>query len=76
MRPVSTASAADGCSERERPDPVTDLPDQLLAKRDGVPSSQALAATLLYRLAAYWLPLPAGAAAYLLFRRRYPRRAQ
>jgi uncharacterized protein (TIRG00374 family) len=41
----------------------------------GVSSSQALTATLLYRLAAYWLPLPAGAVAYLLFRRRYPQHA-
>jgi len=38
----------------------------------GVPSPDALAATLLYRIVAYWLPLPAGAVAYLLFRRRYP----
>jgi uncharacterized protein (TIRG00374 family) len=37
----------------------------------GVPSRDALAATLLYRIAAYWLPLPAGGVAYLLFRRRY-----
>ena len=37
----------------------------------GVPGSDALAATLLYRLAAYWLPIPAGGVAYLLFRRRY-----
>jgi hypothetical protein len=37
----------------------------------GVPGSDALAATLLYRLVAYWLPLPAGGVAYLLFRRRY-----
>jgi uncharacterized protein (TIRG00374 family) len=37
----------------------------------GVPASDALAATLLYRLVAYWLPLPAGGVAYLLFRRRY-----
>jgi uncharacterized protein (TIRG00374 family) len=40
----------------------------------GVPGNDALAATLVYRLAAYWLPLPAGAIAYLLFRRRYPER--
>jgi uncharacterized protein (TIRG00374 family) len=38
----------------------------------GVPAAQALTATLLYRLAAYWLPIPAGGVAYLLFRRRYP----
>jgi uncharacterized protein (TIRG00374 family) len=40
----------------------------------GVPSQDAVAATLLYRIVAYWLPLPAGGIAYLLFRRRYPRR--
>ena len=37
----------------------------------GVPGSDALAATLLYRLAAYWLPIPTGGVAYLLFRHRY-----
>ena len=37
----------------------------------GVPSGDALAATLLYRVVAYWLPLPAGGTAYLLFRHRY-----
>jgi len=37
----------------------------------GVSGSDALAATLLYRLVTYWLPLPAGAVAYGLFRRRY-----
>jgi uncharacterized protein (TIRG00374 family) len=37
----------------------------------GVSGGDAVAATLLYRLAAYWLTLPAGAVAYLLFRRRY-----
>jgi hypothetical protein len=37
----------------------------------GVPARDALAATLLYRIVAYWLPLPAGGVAYLLFRRRY-----
>jgi uncharacterized protein (TIRG00374 family) len=37
----------------------------------GVSGGDALAATLLYRLAAYWLPLPAGGIAYVLFRRRY-----
>jgi uncharacterized protein (TIRG00374 family) len=37
----------------------------------GVPAPQVLTATLLYRLAAYWLPIPAGGVAYLLFRRRY-----
>jgi uncharacterized protein (TIRG00374 family) len=38
----------------------------------GVATKDALAATLLYRIASYWLPLPAGGVAYLLFRRRYP----
>jgi uncharacterized protein (TIRG00374 family) len=37
----------------------------------GVNGADAVAATLLYRLVAYWLPLPAGAIAYVLFRRRY-----
>jgi uncharacterized protein (TIRG00374 family) len=37
----------------------------------GVPARDALAATLLYRLVSYWLPLPAGGIAYVLFRRRY-----
>lgn len=37
----------------------------------GVPSADALTATLLYRIVAYWLPLPAGAVAYVVFRRRY-----
>jgi uncharacterized protein (TIRG00374 family) len=38
----------------------------------GVPGGKALVATLAYRLASYWLPLLAGAVAYVLFRRRYP----
>jgi uncharacterized protein (TIRG00374 family) len=37
----------------------------------GVPGSDALTATLLYRLVSFWLPIPAGGAAYVLFRRRY-----
>jgi uncharacterized protein (TIRG00374 family) len=37
----------------------------------GVSGSDALAATLFYRLVSYWLPLPAGGLAYVLFRRRY-----
>jgi hypothetical protein len=37
----------------------------------GVPGGDALAATLLYRLVSYRLPLPAGGVAYALFRRRY-----
>ena len=35
----------------------------------GVPGPDALAATLLYRLVSYWLPIPVGGVAYLLFRR-------
>jgi uncharacterized protein (TIRG00374 family) len=38
----------------------------------GVPAGDALVATLTYRLASYWLPIPAGGIAYFLFRRRYP----
>jgi uncharacterized protein (TIRG00374 family) len=37
----------------------------------GIPGQDALTATLLYRLVAYWLPIPVGGVAYLLFRRRY-----
>ena len=37
----------------------------------GVAGPAALAATLLYRLVSYWLPLPVGGVAYLLFRHRY-----
>ncbi|MCD9623530.1 lysylphosphatidylglycerol synthase transmembrane domain-containing protein [Rhabdothermincola salaria] len=39
----------------------------------GVPSDQALLATLAYRIVSYWLPLPAGLVAHLLFRHRYGR---
>lgn len=38
----------------------------------GIPAAQATVATLAYRLVSYWLPLPAGAIAGLLFRRAYP----
>jgi uncharacterized protein (TIRG00374 family) len=37
----------------------------------GVPGQDALAATLLYRIVSFWLPLPAGGVAYAVFRRRY-----
>jgi hypothetical protein len=37
----------------------------------GVPPSDAVTATLLYRIVAFWLPIPAGGVAYVLFRRRY-----
>jgi hypothetical protein len=37
----------------------------------GVGGQQAIVATLAYRLVSFWVPLPAGGVAYLLFRRRY-----
>jgi hypothetical protein len=42
-------------------------------KLAGVAASDALAATLLYRIVSFWLPLPAAGVAYLLFRRREAR---
>jgi uncharacterized protein (TIRG00374 family) len=39
----------------------------------GVPAGDALVTTLVYRLLTFWLPLPIGAAAAVIFRRRYPR---
>jgi len=39
----------------------------------GISPGKALAATLLFRLVSFWLPLPVGAAAGWWFRRRYPR---
>lgn len=38
----------------------------------GVGAGAAVVATLAYRLVSFWIPIPAGAAAYWLFRRRYP----
>jgi len=38
----------------------------------GVNPSDALVATLVYRLVSFWLPIPVGGGAYALFRRRYP----
>ena len=38
----------------------------------GVTPGDALLATLTYRLVSYWLPIPAGGVAYVIFRRRYP----
>jgi len=38
----------------------------------GVASGDALVATLVYRLAAYWLPLPVGAVAYVVHSRIFP----
>jgi uncharacterized protein (TIRG00374 family) len=37
----------------------------------GIPAAPAAAAVLAYRLASYWLQLPAGLVAYVLYRRRY-----
>jgi len=37
----------------------------------GIPYESALLATLAYRLFQFWMPIPAGLVAYLLFRRRY-----
>jgi uncharacterized protein (TIRG00374 family) len=37
----------------------------------GVGAQEAVVATLAYRLVGFWLPLPVGGVAYLLFRRRY-----
>ena len=39
----------------------------------GVNGSDALLATLAYRVVSYWLPLPVGLGASVLFRRRYGR---
>jgi hypothetical protein len=38
----------------------------------GVSAEEAVLATLVFRLVSFWLPLPVGAAAAYLFRRRYP----
>jgi uncharacterized protein (TIRG00374 family) len=40
----------------------------------GVSAGQAVLATLVFRLASFWLPLPVGAVAGFVFRRRYPRK--
>ncbi len=37
----------------------------------GIGGDQALLATLAYRIASFWLPLPAGLVAWILFKRRY-----
>jgi len=42
----------------------------------GIGAQKALAATLLFRLVSFWLPLPVGAVAGWWFRRRYPRVAR
>ncbi|HEX6310408.1 MAG TPA: lysylphosphatidylglycerol synthase transmembrane domain-containing protein [Acidimicrobiia bacterium] len=38
----------------------------------GLPALGALVVVLAYRAASFWLPLPAGAVAYAVFRRRHP----
>ena len=38
----------------------------------GVGAHDAVVATLVYRLASFWLPLPAGLVGYAVFRHRYP----
>lgn len=37
----------------------------------GIPASDALLATLAYRMFQFWLPIPAGLVAYVVFRSRY-----
>jgi uncharacterized protein (TIRG00374 family) len=37
----------------------------------GLPATAAVTATLLYRLVSFWLPLPVGGVAYVLYRRRW-----
>jgi len=39
----------------------------------GIGAEEAVAATLLFRLVSFWLPLPVGAGAWWWFRRCYPR---
>jgi uncharacterized protein (TIRG00374 family) len=38
----------------------------------GIPAAQALVATLAYRIVSYWVSLPAGLVAWIVFRHRYP----
>lgn len=42
----------------------------------GIPGPDATLAVLVYRLFQFWLPIPAGAAAYLVFKRKYGRPAE
>ena len=44
-----------------------------LALAGGVTTTQAVLATLVFRLVSFWLPMPIGAGAAIAFRRRYPR---
>jgi len=36
----------------------------------GIPAHEAIPAVLLFRVATFWLPIPAGWVAYMLLRRR------
>jgi len=40
----------------------------------GVGASDAVLATLMFRLVSFWLPLPVGLGAAFVYRRRHPRR--
>jgi len=40
----------------------------------GISAGEAVLATLVFRLMSFWLPMPVGAGAAYLFRRRYPRK--
>jgi len=42
----------------------------------GIPGPDATLATLAYRLFQFWLPIPAGAVAYVVFRRKFGRPAE
>jgi uncharacterized protein (TIRG00374 family) len=42
----------------------------------GISTGDALVATLVYRLLTFWLPIPLGGIAAVVFRRRHPRRAR
>jgi uncharacterized protein (TIRG00374 family) len=39
----------------------------------GIHAAEAVLATLVFRLVSFWLPIPAGVVAAVMFRRRYPR---
>ena len=42
----------------------------------GISAGEAVLATLVFRLMSFWLPMPVGAGAAYLFRRRHPRKAR
>jgi hypothetical protein len=41
----------------------------------GVSATEAVLATLVFRLVSFWGPMPIGGVAWIVFRRRHPRRA-